>query len=177
MYGAALRALPEVAKAGSKSRMAGDGLKRLLQFLKNSAKFGITGSTKSIDEIGRTELAKQAAARFLPDAIGGAVVGAATPGDLGDKFIAGTTDALAGAIGGVGLSGVTRAKGVLGLGLDMGGSMAGAYAGMPVADQLLRMKDSLQGGKGLSPYEKLDEERRREIEQALLTKLGFGPLY
>ena len=174
MYGAALRTLPAVAKAGSKSRMAGDGLKKLLQFLKNSAKFGVTGST---DNIARTELAKQAAARFVPDVIGGAIVGAATPGDLGDKFIAGTTDALAGAIGGVGLSGIARRPGMLGLGLDMGGSMAGAYAGMPISDQILRMKDSLQGGEGLSPYEKLDAQRRAEIEQALLTKLGFGPLY
>ena len=55
--------------------------------------------------------------------------------------------------------------------------MAGAYAGMPISDQILRMKDSMQGGQGLSPYEKLDAQRRAEIEQALLTKLGFGPLY
>ena len=174
MYGAAARLLPgavKAADAANKKRAAGQ---RLLEFLKNSAKFGVTGTT---DEIGKTELAKQLAIRLAPDAIGGAFVGMSTPGDLGDKIIAGTTDALAGAVGGIGLSGITRRPGVLGLGLDMAGSMGGAYASMPVSDQILRMKDSLQGGKGLSPYEKLDEERRREIEQALLTKLGFGPLY
>ena len=167
MFGAAVR-------VGKNSRMAGDNLQKILKFLKNSAKFGITGST---DTISRSELAKQAAARFVPDVIGGAIVGATTPGDIGDKLIAGTTDALAGAIGGVGLSGIARRPGMLGLGLDMGGSMAGAYAGMPISDQILRMKDSMQGGQGLSPYEKLDAQRRAEIEQALLTKLGFGPLY
>ena len=174
MYGAAARLLPGAVNAGNKTRMAGDNLQKILKFLKNSAKFGITGSTETI---GRSELAKQAAARFVPDVIGGAIVGATTPGDIGDKLIAGTTDALAGAIGGVGLSGIARRPGMLGLGLDMGGSMAGAYAGMPISDQILRMKDSMQGGQGLSPYEKLDAQRRAEIEQALLTKLGFGPLY
>ena len=60
---------------------------------------------------------------------------------------------------------------------DLAGSYGGAMTTMPISDQILRMKDSMQGGQGLSPYEKLDAQRRAEIEQALLTKLGFGPLY
>ena len=55
--------------------------------------------------------------------------------------------------------------------------MGGAYGSMPVADQLLRMKDSMSGGSGQSPYDKLSEQRTKEIENALLTRLGFGPMY
>ena len=166
--GTATRLLGEAVTTG-KSRMAGDFLK----WLKNTVKFGATGGT----DVHGKELAQALALRLVPDAIGGTIVGATTPGDLGDKIIAGTTDALAGAIGGVGLAGATRAKGALGIGLDMAGSMGGAYTAMPVSDQLLRMKDSLSGGEGLSPYDKLDEQRRKEIENALLTRLGFGPMY
>jgi hypothetical protein len=149
--------------------MAGDFLK----WLKNTIKYGATGGT----DVHGKKLAEALALRFVPDAIGGTMVGITTPGDLGDKVIAGTTDALAGAIGGVGLAGIARRGGTLGLALDMAGSMGGAYASMPVAEQALRMKDSLSGGEGLSPYDKLSEQNRRAIEQALLTKLGFGPMY
>lgn len=168
--GTATRLLTGAGQTSRKSRMAGD----FLNWLKNSVKFGVTGST---DHLGKKELAKALGIRFVPDAIGGAIVGATTPGDLGDKVIAGTTDALAGAIGGVGLSGATRLKGTLGIAADIAGSMGGAYGSMPVADQLLRMKDSMSGGSGQSPYEKLNEQRTKEIENALLTRLGFGPTY
>ena len=166
--GAATKLLGAAGSTG-KSRMAGDFLK----WLKNTIKYGATGGT----DVHGKKLAEALALRFVPDAIGGTMVGMTTPGDLGDKVIAGTTDALAGAIGGVGLSGIARRGGTLGLALDMAGSMGGAYASMPVAEQALRMKDSLSGGEGLSPYDKLSEQNRRAIEQALLTKLGFGPMY
>ena len=166
--GAATKLLGKAGSTG-KSRMAGDFLK----WLKNTIKYGATGGT----DVHGKKLAEALALRFVPDAIGGTMVGITTPGDLGDKVIAGTTDALAGAIGGVGLSGMARRGGTLGLALDMAGSMGGAYASMPVAEQALRMKDSLSGGEGLSPYDKLSEQNRRAIEQALLTKLGFGPMY
>ena len=168
--GNAARLLTAAGTTGKKSRMAGD----FLQWLKNSIKFGVTGST---GKLGNKELAKALGIRFVPDAIGGTMVGITTPGDLGDKVIAGTTDALAGAIGGVGLSGASRLKGTLGVGADIAGSMAGAYGSMPIADQLLRMKDSMSGGSGQSPYDKLNEQRTKEIENALLTRLGFGPMY
>ena len=166
--GTATKLLGAAGSTG-KSRMAGD----FLNWLKNTIKFGATGGT---DVHGR-KLAEALALRFVPDAIGGTMVGMSTPGDLGDKLIAGGTDALAGAIGGVGLAGVTRAKGTLGLAADIAGSLGGAYGSMPVAEQALRMKDSMTGGEGLSPYDKLSEENRKAIEQALLTKLGFGPMY
>ena len=168
--GTATRLLAGAGQTGKKSRMAGD----FLNWLKNTVKFGVTGST---DRLGNADLAKALGIRFVPDAIGGAVVGATTPGDLGDKVIAGTTDALAGAIGGVGLSGAIRRGGTLGIAADIAGSMGGAYGSMPIADQLLRAKDSMSGGSGQSPYDKLNEQRTKEIENALLTKLGFGPMY
>ncbi len=157
-----------------KTRMAGSTWQKFLQWAKNTAQYGATGSLGTMDN---KELAKALALRFVPDAVGGTIVGATTPGDLGDKIIAGTTDALGGAIGGIGLSGATRLKGSLNIAADMAGSLAGAYGSMPVSEQLLKMKDSMSGGKGQSPYEKLSEENRIAIEQALLTRLGFGPMY
>jgi hypothetical protein len=166
--GTATRLLGAAGSTG-KSRMAGDFLK----WLKNTIKFGATGGT----DVHGKELAKALGIRLVPDAIGGTMVGMSTPGDLGDKLIAGGTDALAGAIGGIGLSGLARRGGTAGIALDMAGSMGGAYGSMPLAEQALRMKDSMTGGEGLSPYDKLSEENRKAIEQALLTKLGFGPMY
>ena len=40
----------------------------------------------------------------------GGLAAAQTPGDLGDKLIAGSTQALGGALGGVGLTAATGAK-------------------------------------------------------------------
>ena len=167
-------AITRAANVAGKSRMAGSAWQKFLQWAKNTAQFGATGSLGAMDN---KELAKALALRFVPDAVGGTIVGATTPGDLGDKIIAGTTDALGGAIGGIGLSGATRFKGSLNIAADMAGSLAGAYGSMPVSEQLLRMKDSMSGGKGQSPYERLSEENRIAIEQALLTRLGFGPTY
>jgi hypothetical protein len=42
------------------------------------------------------------AANFAPDAVFGVMQGAMTPGDLGDKLIAGGSTAIGGALGGVG---------------------------------------------------------------------------
>ena len=163
-----------ITNVAGKSRMAGSAWQKFLQWAKSTAQFGATGT---LDGMGNKELAKALAMRLVPDAIGGTLVGATTPGDLGDKIVAGATDALGGAIGGIGLAGMTRRPGNLGVAIDMAGSLAGAYGSMPVSEQLLKMKDSMSGGKGQSPYEKLSEENRIAIEQDLLTRLGFGPTY
>ena len=172
--GSALSLLTKAGNAGSKSRMAGNAWNAFLQWLKNSARVGALGDAQLGN---KADVAKALALRFTPDVLGGTIVGATTPGDLNDKLIAGTTDALAGAIGGVGLSGGLRLKGSLGIAADMAGSMGGAYASMPISEQLLRTKDSLTGGSGMSPYEKLSEQRKKQIENDLLTRLGFGPMY
>ena len=63
-----------------KTRMAGSAWKNFVQWMKNTGKYGVTGS---LDELPKGELGKALALRFVPDAIGGTIVGATTPGDLG----------------------------------------------------------------------------------------------
>jgi hypothetical protein len=111
----------------------------------------------------------------LPDVAFGAMAGAMTPGDLGDKILAGTTDAVIGA----GMTGGLR--GVAGLGptsklgtaIEWGGGMASGMASMPVSDALLRIK-----GGGSSPYDKLQEEQyaniREQVKQELYEQMMSG---
>ena len=77
----------------------------------------------------------QIAARLAPDAIFGGVAALQTPGDLGDKLIAGSASALGGGMGGLALS---RGAARMGLGegaqiaADFGGSILGDMGGMAV---------------------------------------------
>ena len=86
------------------------------------------------------------AARLMGDIFGGGMAAFYTPGDLGDKAIAGITDAaFSGALGlGAGRL-VGPNSGILGFGADMAGSMAGMEVGRAVGDQAMRAKDSLMG--------------------------------
>ena len=98
----------------------------------------------------------------LPDVGFGVMSGMMQPGDLGDKLIAGTTDAVLG----MGLTGGTR--GFLGLRpgtalsntIEMGGGMASGIASYPVSEALLRIK-----GGGQSPYDKLQTEQYAAMQQ------------
>lgn len=113
---------------------------------------------------------------FTPDLFFGGVTALNTPGDAGDKLIAGGSDAIFGALGGIGL---TAAIGPKRLGkyrfmADMGGSMGGAYVGMAVGDNLMRAKDSMSGGKGQTPFERLSEQDRERLEQNLLAQYGLA---
>lgn len=168
--GSAARLLTGAETAGRKSRMAGD----FLNWLKNTVKYGATGR---IDPT-RKELVQQLGLRLLPDVVGGTMYGASAPGDIGDKIIAGATDTALGAVGGIGLSGglrgITRGSQIASYATDMIGSYGGMNAGYPVSEQLLKAKDALSGGQGLSPYEKLETERVREIEMNLLRQLGLA---
>lgn len=111
----------------------------------------------------------------LPDVAFGAMAGAMTPGDLGDKLLAGTTDALIGA----GMTGGLRgAAGLgptskLGTAIEWGGGMASGMASMPVSDALLRIK-----GGGVSPYDKLQQEQyegiREQVKQELYEQMLQG---
>ena len=145
-----------------------------LKWLKNTLTYGISGKINPK----KGELATALGFRVVPDAIGGVMIGASTPGDLGDKIIAGTTDTAFGVLGGVGLSGaarpLTRGSQLGSITTDLIGSYAGFNAAMPVSESLLKAKDKLQGGEGLSPYEKLDDQRRKEIELDLLNRLGLA---
>lgn len=118
------------------------------------------------------------AMRLAPDAMFGVMEGAMTPGDLGDKIIAGTGSALGGAGGGL-LLGKLGGAGPLGTVLDMGGSIAGDMIGRGASEIILRGKDKLSGGEGLSPYERMSKEQQMQMLQAgktqALAELGLLP--
>ena len=115
--------------------------------------------------------------RLAPDAFFGVVGGAMTPGDLGDKVIAGGTQFIGG-----GLTGIAAGRGARALNMgtraadmaDMIGSVGGDFLGMAVGDQILRVK-----GGGMTPMEQQMMEQdalyRAQLEQEFLQKYGFNP--
>ena len=116
------------------------------------------------------------AARLAPDVAFGVLGGVMTPGDLGDKVIAGTTQAVGGGLGGLAAAGAARK---LGAGeqiqtlVDFGGSMVGDQIGFAAGDALMRAK-----GGGTTPYEKMgiqqEEMLRQQIEAEMAQKYGMG---
>ena len=112
----------------------------------------------------------QAVDRFAIDGLMGAAYGAMTPGDLGDKLIAGTTSAIGGAAGGMALRGAWSPTSTLGIQLaEVGGSIGGDMMAGGVADGLLRMK-----GGGTTPYEKMAQEQQRQLEQQVFAQYMQG---
>ena len=116
------------------------------------------------------------AANFAPDLVFGAMQGAMTPGDLGDKLIAGTTTAVGGALGGVGAVSALGKYGQTGGGrmlAEFGGGMLGDMGGQMVGDSILRVK-----GGGTTPFEKVqqsaDQEYRQQLERQILAAYGIG---
>ena len=119
------------------------------------------------------------AGNFGYDAMFGVMAGMNTPGDLGDKLIAGVTTGAGGALGGIGavsmIPGATGLNANMGLRMvgEMGGQMVGDMGGMAVGDALMRVK-----GGGTTPFEKAqlqaDDQYRKQIEQELLAKYGIG---
>ncbi len=125
--------------------------------------------------------------RVAPDAIFGVMAGAMTPGDLGDKLIAGTTATAGGALGGLGLRGAVGGiapktltpmlgkhanpayNGMLDIGLEMVGGIGGDIAAQGVADGIMRVK-----GGGTTPFEKLAAEQQKQLEQDILTRYLSG---
>lgn len=100
----------------------------------------------------------------LPDVGFGVMSGMMQPGDLGDKLIAGTTDAVLGAGMTGGLRGVLGARPGTALSntIEIGGGMASGLASYPAAEQLLRIK-----GGGQSPYDKLQTEQYAAMQQQI----------
>ena len=143
------------------------------QALKNTGKFLVNNMGQGPGEI---------ALRVVPDVGFGIMAGMQTPGDLGDKLIAGGTQAAGGILGGVAAGGAVRKLGggtsLQGL-ADMGGSVAGDFAGMAVGDNLSRGKDLLMGGKGQTAWERMGEQERAayaaQLEQDFLRQYGLFP--
>ena len=141
-------------------RMAGDKLKS--NFAKAYAPDPVTGSRGIM-------------ASIAPDLAYGVLGGVMTPGDLGDKVIAGVTDATIGAGMTGGLRGAAGAKlgSGLGMAIEYGGGALSPMLSMPATNALLRVK-----GGGKSPYDKLQEQQyeqmRAQIEQEILAGMGGG---
>jgi hypothetical protein len=118
--------------------------------------------------------------RLAPDAFFGGVAALQTPGDIGDKLIAGTTSAVGGGLGGLALGRATQRFGDgVSLAADFGGSMLGDMGGMAVGDGLQRGKDSLMGGSGQTAYERMSAEQQaqfaEEIRRQTLGAAGLVP--
>ena len=118
------------------------------------------------------------ATRLAPDALFGVIEGASTPGDLGDKIIAGSGAAIGGGLGGLAL-GKLGGNSPLGVMLDMGGSIGGDMVGRMASDQVLRTKDALSGGEGRTPFEKMSDKQMAELVKSgkmqALAELGLLP--
>ena len=118
--------------------------------------------------------------RLIGDIFGGGMAALYTPGDLGDKAIAGITDAaFSGALGlGAGRL-VGPNAGMLGFGADMAGSMVGMEVGRAVGDQTMRIKDSVMGGKGETPFERMNAESQtamqEQVREQVLAQYGIIP--
>ena len=126
--------------------------------------------------------AGEVALRVVPDIGFGVLAAAQTPGDMGDKLIAGTTQAAGGVLGGVSAAGAVRAmRGGQALQnlADMGGSIAGDFAGMAVGENIQRGKDLVMGGQGLTPWERMGQAEQaayaQQLEQQILAQYGLIP--
>ena len=114
--------------------------------------------------------------RVAPDAIFGTLAGAMTPGDLGDKMIAGTAATAGGALGGLALRGAVGGiaprvmnNAVADITSEMVGGIGGDMMAQGVADGILRVK-----GGGTTPYEKMANDQQRELEQRILQQYLSG---
>ena len=114
--------------------------------------------------------------RVAPDAIFGTMAGAMTPGDIGDKLIAGTAATAGGALGGLALRGAiggvapsVMKNTVADITSEMVGGIGGDIAAQGVADSLLRAK-----GGGTTPYEKMAADQQRALEQSILQQYLSG---
>ena len=119
------------------------------------------------------------ALRLAPDIGFGVLEGVLTPGDLGDKIIAGGTSGLGGATGGLLLGKLGGKNPMLTQALDMAGSIGGDFAGRAGGDLIMRGKDKLMGGEGQTPYERLSAEQQEQFAESvraqLLSEMGLLP--
>lgn len=109
-----------------------------------------------------------------PDLLFGGMAAVMTPGDLGDKAIAGLGSAAGGIAGGIGLRGVLGPKSDLGkLGTEMVGGILGDQVGMGVADSIIRAKHG-----GMTPMEQQYAEQdaiyRQQLRDEFLAENGLG---
>ena len=101
---------------------------------------------------------------IAPDIMFGGLTMAMTPGDLGDKAIAGLGTAVGGAAGGLGARGLIGAKSNMGIMMsELGGGLAGDMVGMNVADSMIRAKNG-----GVTPMEQQGDQQMEELRQQII---------
>ena len=167
-------ALKTLGAAKGATQLAIPGLDMAAKSLATKAAPRMAGDAMFKSGIGNAifgEMTKQQVGmRLAPDLMFGGLAGVMTPGDIGDKLIAGSTQAVGGGLGGIALG---RGAAKLGLGegagfmADMAGSIGGDFAGMAVGDTLMRGKDRLGGGSGQTPYERLSAEQQKQLEDQI----------
>ncbi len=125
---------------------------------------------------------RQVAGRLGFDALFGGMAAFQTPGDLGDKLIAGSAAFAGGGLTGLAAGGIARrTPGLRKLegAADFVGSFGGDYLGMMAGDSIQRGKDRLMGGEGLTPWERMNAEQQAQfaadLEQQILTQYGIIP--
>ncbi len=172
--GAGAKAASAIVPAGG-AFMKGVGARAALGTATQGAKrFAGNALTSYMGPGGVT--ANNLAVNFAPDAVFGVMQGAMTPGDLGDKLIAGGSTAIGGALGGVGAVSALGQFGKQGGGRmlgEFGGGILGDMVGQSAGDVVLRAK-----GGGTTPFEKLqqsgDQEYRQKLEREILAAYGIG---
>ena len=123
------------------------------------------------------KVSQQLLGRLAPDAIFGGMAAMQTPGDIGDKLIAGGTQFIGGGLGGGLVTGVTGGR--LGTFGELAGGFGGDFAGMAIGDTLQRGKDKIMGGEGRTAYERMSDKQQQEfadqIRQQTLAGAGLIP--
>jgi len=124
----------------------------------------------------------EVALRVLPDLAFGGLAAAQTPGDIGDKVIAGLTTAGPSVLGGATAAGLVKKVGgnqTMQNLADMGGSIVGDFGGMYLGDSIMRGKDMLTGGSGQTPYERMSAAQQQQLaeqmKQQMLYQYGLVP--
>ena len=105
--------------------------------------------------------------RLGTDALGGLMAAAYTPGDLGDKLIAGSAATIGGAAGGLALGKLGGKNQLAAVGLDMAGSIGGDMLLSRMGEEVMKGKSYMQGEGYMSPYEKLGAEQQQALAAAI----------
>ena len=120
---------------------------------------------------------QEMAFRLGTDALGGGMAMMYTPGDIGDKLIAGAASTVGGAAGGLAL-GRLGGPGMLGNALDLVGSVGGDMGASMLGEQLMKGKSALQGEGFRTPWEKMSEQQQQmmaeQIKQDVLRQYGLA---
>ena len=121
----------------------------------------------------KSTLAEDLIANFGIDGFFGIVQGVMTPGDYREKFLAGSTAAIGGGLGGLTASSMLPKKmrqGLMRQPVEIAGGFTGDMLGQMVGDQAQRLTSS----DGKTAYERLADEQRQQIEQQTLAAYGIG---